>query len=173
MNNSRTTWSGAGPRHYLGKVALHRPPNVRHMDPITIAVMILGCFSAVMGVGQAVETYALWRLRREIPRMVEVGAINLVRSERFRTSLMRAASKEIAKRLKLSIFGSLGVEKKLEKQFAGAVLEGNDALKDLKELLPKRARELLDKHPQLIEYGLKLLPELLPRLIGEREDGQT
>jgi hypothetical protein len=142
------------------------------MDPITIAVAILGFLSLVMNIGQAAETYTLWQLQKKIPEMVEVGAIKLVKSEKFRTSLIRAASKEIAKRLKLSLFGSLGVEKKLEKQFAGAVLEGNDTLQGIKEMLPKKARDMLEKHPQLIEMGLKLLPDLISKFTEGEVDGQ-
>ena len=104
--------------------------------------------------------------------MVEQGAIRLVSSEKFRTTFMKAASKEIAKRIRLSMNGMLGVDKKLEKNFMGALVEGDEGLASIKGLLPKKAQDMIDKHPQLIELGMKFLPNILEKL-GAGEDGQT
>ena len=148
-------------------------PGPINMDPVTIALTALAAFSAIMGVGQAVETYALWRLQRNIPAMVEQGAIELVSSKAFRKKLIQASAEEIATRLKLSVFGQLGVQKKLEKRFAGALVEGDEGLQAIKGMLPKKAQEMLEKHPQLIEFGMRILPDLLPKILGAVENGET
>lgn len=126
------------------------------MDPITIGMAALAVFSAIMGIGQAVETYALWRLQRQIPGLIEKGAIELVSSEKFRQKLITASAEEISKRLKLSVFGALGAEKKLEKKFAGALVEGDDSVNQFVGMLPKKAQEMIKAHPQLLEFGIRM-----------------
>ena len=143
------------------------------MDPVTIAVTILALFSAGMSIGQAIETYTLWRLKNEIPAMVEKGAIELVSSKKFRDEFMEIVTADLVKRIRKSIYGALGVDKKLEKRFAGALVQGDEGLQAIKGMLPKKAQEMLDKHPQLIEFGMRILPDLLPKILGAVENGET
>ena len=130
--------------------------------------------SVIANFVQIVETYSLWKVKEAIPKQVEEGAVRLVRSEKFRSSLISAAGDEIAHRVKVAIYGKSGGEKKLENAFAKTLLDKGDpnGLGAIMDFLPKKSQKMLNEHPKLLGLLFKLLPDVLEGLVGAGENGE-
>ena len=143
------------------------------MDPISIGLGLLALFSAVMSVGQAIETWTLWKVKKDIPVMIKVGSIAMLKDPEF---VKQIFTQEIFDALALSLWenfknymgkqleGQMGKqaagEKRLEKEFVNEIAP-------FISLLPDKWKDKLEANPQLVPFFIQLAQRFGPMLMQQ------
>ena len=148
------------------------------MDPISIGLAALALFSAVMSVGQAIETYTLWQVKKAIPTLIREGTINMLRDpelikqifsqevfDALATSLWENFKHHIGKQLEGQIGKQGAAEKAMERDFVSEIAPFVD-------LLPDKWRERVQSNPRLLPFLLDLAQRFGPMLMQSQNGGR-
>ena len=152
------------------------------MDPVSIMLGLLAAFSAFMSVGQAVETYALWKLKKQIPDQIKSGVLKMLSDpetkkliaetaidqetfDALAVSLWTAFKNHIGKQLEGQIGKQGAAEKAAEKDFVSEIAPFVD-------LLPDKWRQKVEANPRLLPFILDLAQRFGPLLLRGQGNGQ-
>jgi len=148
------------------------------MDPITILLSAIAAISACMSVGQAVETYALWKLKAQIPIKIREGCIAVLKdpelvaqflSQEMFDSVSVAMWENFKHHVEKWLQGQAGKYQAAEKGLGAAFWKD---LNPLLDLIPDgKFKKKLEQHPEWIGIGMKFLGPLLERMQGQAQEG--
>lgn len=143
------------------------------MDPTSIGLALLALFSAVMSVGQAIETYTLWKVKESIPVLIRQGTIDMLHDPEL---IKEIFSQEVFDALAMSLWENFKnyMGKQLEgaqgKQGAAEKAMERDFIKEVApfvDFLPDKWKAKIEANPRMLPFLLDLAQRFGPLLMKQ------